>query len=160
MICKMLKAHNDMNTKFILICLLSATFLINSSCKKQAGCTDPDSITYNSEADEDDGSCTYEGYYLFYFDKNTSDAMIANSSDSLLIYIEGTLLLRISTMQYSNTIPDYTSSYALGGTHNLGFLKSNTVNYRVVSEDGVEYWNSSMNIEAKKTEVVKLQFTK
>ena len=30
-----------------------------SSCKKEAGCTDPQAANYNAEAEDDDASCTY-----------------------------------------------------------------------------------------------------
>ena len=42
---------------FLLILLsLSVTF---SSCKKEPGCMDPNSMTYNPDAKKDDGSCVY-----------------------------------------------------------------------------------------------------
>ncbi|MGY8987690.1 MAG: hypothetical protein ACKVG7_03945 [Flavobacteriales bacterium] len=49
-----------MNTNFKFASLILFSFvLIFSSCKKEPGCMDPNSMTYNPEAQKDDGSCIY-----------------------------------------------------------------------------------------------------
>lgn len=48
--------------KKILILLLAGVSLITiPSCNKKKGCMDKNSISYDSEAEEDDGSCIYAG---------------------------------------------------------------------------------------------------
>lgn len=43
----------------ILFALL-AVVLVQSACKKEEGCTDKTATNFNSEAEEDDGGCTFE----------------------------------------------------------------------------------------------------
>lgn len=45
----------------ILLFILLAFFGLGSiSCSKEEGCTDPDATNYDSDAEEDDGSCNYD----------------------------------------------------------------------------------------------------
>ncbi|WNJ19208.1 MbnP family protein [Pontibacter sp. G13] len=47
-----------MKINFLLITACLGGFLLFSGCNNE-GCTDPDSLTYSPDAEEDDGSCTY-----------------------------------------------------------------------------------------------------
>ena len=46
----------NIKTNLFFVCSI---LLIFSSCTKEPGCMDPNSMTYNSEAKKDDGSCVY-----------------------------------------------------------------------------------------------------
>lgn len=45
---------------FLITILISSIALFTTSCSKQDGCTDPIANNYDSDADNDDGSCTYD----------------------------------------------------------------------------------------------------
>ena len=55
---KSIKFIMKTNIKIILFSVCSI-LLIFSSCTKEPGCMDPNSMTYNSEAQKEDGSCIY-----------------------------------------------------------------------------------------------------
>jgi len=55
---KSIKLIMKTNIKIILFSICTI-LLIFTSCTKEPGCMDPNSMTYNSEAQKDDGSCIY-----------------------------------------------------------------------------------------------------
>lgn len=76
----------------IPICLLAALNIIFlSSCSKKKGCSDPLSISYDSEAEKDDGSCLYGGQggnaTIVAFAKHHGDPIVGTASypDSVFV---------------------------------------------------------------------------
>ncbi len=54
--------------KFLSLAAIAAVFLVGiSSCDKTKGCTDSTATNYNASAQQDDGTCTYDGNLVFYY---------------------------------------------------------------------------------------------
>ena len=70
-----------MNTGFLKFLYVFSALLIIQSCKK-SGCTDPEALNYNVDAQKDDNGCLYEDYDKLSLLTNLSDNYIIPSLDA------------------------------------------------------------------------------
>lgn len=90
-----------MKNSVVLIVLLSLAFV---SCKKK-GCTDIAADNYQGAATADDGSCTYSGSIVFWFDDTTANNLFGNSILSVDIYIDNVISGSLNWNQYTSAAP-------------------------------------------------------
>ena len=117
--------------------LISITSL--TSCKKEKikGCTTSYATNYNSTAEDDDGSCTYEGSYVIWVQTGSFDP-----GTSANVYIDGVFQGNIA-VEFASA-PSCGAAGALTIKRNLG--KDQTKGYSTIYKgvmNGVEDTNSN-----------------
>lgn len=80
-ICLVSSINKNMNSKFLKFLYVFSAILIIQSCKK-SGCTDPEALNYNIDAQKDDNSCLYEDYDKLSLLTNLADNYIIPSLDA------------------------------------------------------------------------------
>jgi hypothetical protein len=142
-----------MKTKIFLLAsfvIISAVIIISvSSCKKQVkGCTDPNSINYNSKATENDGSCKYQGSIVFWYNQALADTFKSRGVDSLIYIINN---VKVGTYAISTgwtSAPSCGQSGAFTVTEQLGSNTSQSFTLEVNDKSGFFTWSSSVTITA------------
>jgi hypothetical protein len=68
----------------VLFIIAIIAFFTYNSCKIE-GCTDSTAVNYEAKANEDDGSCNYEGYAIFWVDTSYgfNDITIIMNDDTI-----------------------------------------------------------------------------
>ena len=130
----------------ILMVILFAVLLVNTGCKKE-GCTDPDSINYDSEAKKDDGSCEYEATVQFWYDEEFSNYLLEIGDTIILIYFDNELIGSYDLTEYYDSAPEcgladvYKTKY-------LGNSKTKDYNYKITDYDGNEILGGTVLLDA------------
>lgn len=142
----------------VISVLLIGLMAFTTGCKTE-GCTDPDSVTYDVDADEDDGTCQYEGTVVFWYGKTTSEGLIENDAQSLKIYLDGELLGSYAGDVYFASEPDCETTSTVKVTKDLGGNKTQSYSYKVVDDDDFTWWEGNVNVNANTCTTLELPWS-
>jgi|SRR5450759_1090990 len=148
------------NVILFLSCLsLIGGLAFTNGCKKDTkvkGCMDKDSQNYNALAQQDDGSCLYQGAVVFWYDSTASAGLIADGAVSLTLYINGAVNGSSATSVYWPAAPVCAQNGSITVVEDLGKVKSNAFAFSVKDQTGFEYWNDAVTIDANTCTQLKL----
>jgi len=134
---------NTLRTTLLLI----VSVLILHSCK-QEGCTDKNASNYSSDADKDDGTCTYKGEVVFWYGESVSSYLTILQSNSLTFYVDGVIVGSTASSVYWTSAPSCNSNASITVEKDLGLVKSKESTYRVINEDGLTLWEGQVTFVA------------
>lgn len=142
--------------QFLLGGLMSLMSLGIISCSKEQGCTEFDAVNYNSLADENDGSCEFEGSLVVYYESPTAQAFANIGVSTLNFYIDGNLIGSQAANLGWNAAPSCGQALSISADINLGTSRESEHFIRVVDEDGDDAWRGTIDLTANYCTKVKL----
>ena len=119
-----------------------------TSCKKEEGCTDKNAANYSVDAEEDDGTCTYKGNVVFWYNQATSEGLQFDLSSSLSFYVDGVIVGSTATSQYWTGGPVCGANGSITVEKDLGLVKSKSYSYQVKDDWGDVIWSGNVSFDA------------
>ncbi len=135
--------------RIIYILFASLLLIINLSCKKNKGCTDKDATNFNSEVTEDDGSCNYVSYIVFWYNQTTANDLVAAGYSTLKCVVDGAGSTSSASSVHFNAAPSCGQTGSMTMTEQMGNIKSKSVSYSITDgSSGTVIWSGTISINA------------
>ena len=151
--------------KKILLFSLSLITLI--SCETNSipveGCTDPNAINYNPQADINNNSCDFKGYILFYLDEDAAVFFTINNVQKLTFFIDGNPIgsqYNNGGFTYSDGIPDCHEVHFTTGEVYWFDHSYTEISWEAIDETGYVWYDSEAYLEANTCTTMELTANK
>ena len=131
----------------LLVVALSIATVFTTSCQKK-GCTDPEAINYSEEAEKDDGSCSYEGAMVFYYDEATAAALVRDGAITMTYYVDGKEIGSSDADIYWTGAPECGQDSSVGVVKNWGNDGTKKYSFSAVDQTGWEFWGEPVTFHA------------
>ena len=138
--------------KKIILALSASVLMLGSmtSCKKE-GCTDSYATNYDEKADKDNGTCTYTASVQFWYNKSTSDALVALGVTNLKYYIDNQLIGSTAADVFFTGDPSCTQSNVIRKSVDLGTSVTKSFTYKIVDDAGDVLWEGTDKYDGTKS---------
>ncbi len=130
--------------------------ILFTGCKKE-GCTDGDATNFSEEADEDDGTCKYEGEVIFWYGKATSEFLVGDGAQTLTYYVDNAIVGSTAATVFDTAEPACGQNGSITVTRDLGSEKSQTATYSIKDQTDHEYYKGSVTFAANTCEATELK---
>jgi len=139
-----------------LLSILSL-FLILSSCIK-SGCTDPEALNFDPDANDEDKSCNYQGSVAFWFDEETSNYLVDHDVVNLQYFFNSDHFSVGSATDFSaDGEPVCGAEGVVSKEISLLFATQNFT-YKVMDMNDFVWWSGSVELKANDCKRFQLKF--
>ena len=132
--------------KIIKLMMSVAVAVVLMSCAKE-GCIDGNAENFCVECKKDDGTCTFKGEHVFWYNKEVYDLAIDEEVEKLIFKVDGKEVGSQKPTQFSSE-PKCGDANAINVSMDLGAEKSKSYSYSITDETGYEIWSGSLLFEA------------
>jgi len=132
----------------VIICISTFTF---TACKKEKikGCKTSYATNYKSNAEEDDGSCTYEAKAIFWQNQTNAATWTALGVTSLSFYVDGSLIGTCASNAYYASAPTCSSNGLASVNKSLGNSSSKSFSYSIKDQTGFTWFSGTITLSAE-----------
>lgn len=145
------------NSVFLKIIASYLFITLIASCRKH-GCMDSNANNYSSSANKDDGTCYYDGNVTFWFGKATSDSLLAKGSNSLTIYVDGSIIGSCQSTNFLSSAPSCNQTGLITSKKYCGgMMESKSYSFMVKDNNNITCWQGNIDFESNECKLFELQ---